>query len=135
MLIMSLEKVYSENTYEDFGKKFGGVRNNREQYTLREANTLLNIDGSLFFTAPIQYLKLLSDRCEQMTGKNIFGCDARRRGGKSNRTVKDLKKIASKNNIKVTKKVDNKIVNLKKNEIIAKLKKINYYNNLSNSYS
>jgi hypothetical protein len=44
-------------------------------------------------------------------------------GYKKNYTVKELKHIASRNNIKTTKKLDGKTVNLNKKGLMAKLKR------------
>lgn len=90
-------------------------------------NKISNID--CYTVLSTLFTKIINNKIKEKyerTVVEIYLVNTKSSGGKKavvKHTVKQLQAIASKNNIKITKKVDDKTVRLNKQGLIAKLKR------------
>jgi|LakMenE01Jun11ns_1017448.scaffolds.fasta_scaffold9728460_2 hypothetical protein len=91
-------------------------------------NAVNNIPYGIYSTLSVSFTNFINEKTKNNYNEpyNIYLVNKKTQGGKKavvKYTVKQLQAIASKNNIKITKKVDGKTVRLNKQGLIAKLKR------------
>jgi hypothetical protein len=109
------------------------IKENNDNETIKNFKNVVN-NNSIKFLLPILYKHFLNNLRSNSIDKNFeidiyflkFAKSSIEGGGKKGGvkyTVKQLQAIASKNNIKITKKVDGKTVRLNKKGLMTKLKR------------
>jgi hypothetical protein len=91
-------------------------------------NAVNKIQYDIYSTLSVSFTNFINEQTKNKYNEpyNIYLVNKKTQGGKKavvKYTVKQLQAIASKNNIKITKKVDGKMVRLNKQGLIAKLKR------------